>query len=149
MTKPKRQSLLAWLLLLVALAAVELSSTRARRAEDAESRSRTDRSSPPAAAGSSRAAVTSSAADDVGVPGSRVLLDAHNCYPYSGRWTDRLDRALASGMPLAIEQDLVWYTDSQTGAPRSVVAHGLEEAATAPSVREHFFERVRPFVERA
>ena len=31
------------------------------------------------------------------------LLDAHNCYPYEGRWTDRIDRALAVGFPVAIE----------------------------------------------
>ena len=41
-------------------------------------------------------------------PGRRVLLDAHNAYPYQGRWADRVDRALATGTPLAIEQDLIW-----------------------------------------
>ena len=41
-------------------------------------------------------------------PGSRVLLDAHNCYPYDGRWADRIDRALRAGFPLSIEQDLAW-----------------------------------------
>ena len=41
-------------------------------------------------------------------PGRRVLLDAHNAYPYQGRWNDRLDRALATGIPIAIEQDLFW-----------------------------------------
>ena len=44
-------------------------------------------------------------------PGGRVLLDAHNCYPYDGRFANRLDRALATGIPLAIEQDLAWYRD--------------------------------------
>ncbi len=39
-------------------------------------------------------------------PGRRVLLDAHNAYPYQGGWSDRLDRALATGIPVAIEQDL-------------------------------------------
>ena len=56
-------------------------------------------------------------------PGSRVLLDAHNCYPYNGRWADRIDRALSTGTPLAIEQDLVWYRDPATGKGRSLVAH--------------------------
>src|SRR5438093_12868079 len=37
---------------------------------------------------------------------SRVLLDAHNCYPSGESWTDRIDRALSAGTPLAIEQDL-------------------------------------------
>jgi hypothetical protein len=147
-TKPKRQSLLAWLLLLVALAAVELSSTRAERAEGRESRAGANRSAL-RAPGASRTSVTSSAENEAGLPGRRVLLDAHNCYPYDGRWTDRLDRAIATGTPLAIEQDLVWYTDPQNGTARSVVAHGLDEAPSAPSLREHFFERVRPLVERA
>ena len=41
-------------------------------------------------------------------PGARVLLDAHNAYPYHGQWRDRIDRALATGVPVAIEQDLAW-----------------------------------------
>ena len=88
-------------------------------------------------------------------PGARVLLDAHNCYPYNGRWADRIDRALATGTPLAIEQDLVWFRDPVTGRGRSLVAHddrdkpqlGLD--GTEPTMREYFFERVRPIVERA
>src|SRR6516165_3757706 len=89
------------------------------------------------------------------LPGTRVLLDAHNCYPYHGRWTDRIDRALSTGTPLAIEQDLVWYRDPATGRGRSLVAHdeadkpnlGLD--GNEPTMREYFFERVRPLVERA
>src|SRR5262245_43852353 len=88
-------------------------------------------------------------------PGTRVLLDAHNCYPYNGRWADRIDRALSTGTPLAIEQDLVWYRDPVTGKGRSLVAHddrdkpalGLD--GSEPSMRDYFFERVRPLVERA
>ncbi|MBA2355926.1 MAG: hypothetical protein H0V80_14820, partial [Acidobacteria bacterium] len=34
-------------------------------------------------------------------PGARVLLDAHNAYPYEGRYADRLERALATGLPVA------------------------------------------------
>jgi hypothetical protein len=88
-------------------------------------------------------------------PGTRVLLDAHNCYPYNGRWTDRIDRALATGTPLAIEQDLVWYRDPVTGKGRSLVAHSDPHGAalaldgSEPSMRDYFFERVRPIVERA
>jgi len=57
---------------------------------------------------------TVSAADDAGqgfVPGERVLLEVHNCYPYQERWADQLERALGTGLPLAVEQDLVWHTD--------------------------------------
>ena len=32
------------------------------------------------------------------------ILDAHNCYPYEGRWSDRIQRALNSGYPVSIEQ---------------------------------------------
>ena len=45
------------------------------------------------------------------LPGRRVLLDAHNAYPEQGLWRDRIDRALATGVPLAIEQDLVWFCE--------------------------------------
>src|SRR5262252_1551151 len=75
-------------------------------------------------------------------PGTRVLLDAHNCYPYNGRWADRIDRALSTGAPLAIEQDLVWFRG------RSLVAHENPHG-TEPTMREYFFERIRPIVEAA
>ena len=82
-------------------------------------------------------------------PGGRVLLDAHNCYPYDGKWADRIDRALATGLPVAIEQDLVWWTDPATKTPRSIVSHGEPFSGKEPSMKEHFFERVRPIVEQA
>jgi hypothetical protein len=75
-------------------------------------------------------------------PGQRVLLDAHNCYPYDGRWADRIDRALSTGTPLAIEQDLVWFNG------RSLVAHENPNG-TEPTMRQYFFERIRPIVEAA
>lgn len=82
-------------------------------------------------------------------PGRRVLLHAHNAYPYEGRWRDRLERALSTGMPLAIEQDLVWYHDPRTGRPRSIVSHGEPFTGDEPTLEAHFFDRVRPLVERA
>jgi hypothetical protein len=88
-------------------------------------------------------------------PGARVLLDAHNCYPYNGRWADRIDRALSTGTPLAVEQDLVWFRDPASGQGRSLVAHdepgkpALGLTGHEPTMREYFFERVRPLVERA
>jgi hypothetical protein len=80
---------------------------------------------------------------DAARPGSRVLLDAHNCYPYEGRWTDRIDRALSTGTPLAIEQDLYWYRGS------SVLAHGDPVTGAEPGMKEYFFERIRPIMEKA
>ena len=41
-------------------------------------------------------------------PGARTVMDAHNCYPYFEWWGDRIDRALAAGTPVAIEQDLAF-----------------------------------------
>jgi len=81
-------------------------------------------------------------------PGSFVLLDAHNAYPYQGRWADRLDRALATGTPIAIEQDLIWRTATDGHPARSVVSHGEPFTGTEPTLRD-FFERVRPLIEAA
>lgn len=82
-------------------------------------------------------------------PGARVLLDAHNAYPYNGRYADRLDRALAAGVPVAIEQDLVWRPAGNGLPARSIVSHGEPFDDREPSLKEHFFERIRPVVERA
>ena len=86
---------------------------------------------------------------DAAHPGARVLMDAHNCYPYFGWWSNRIERALSSGAPLAIEQDLFWFTDSATGAARSIVTHGAPSTGNEPSMREYFFERIRPIIEKA
>lgn len=82
-------------------------------------------------------------------PGVRVLMDAHNCYPYEGRWSDRVDRALSGGTPLAIEQDLYWYTDPTTGKSWSVVAHQQPLSGKEPTLTTYFFDHVRPVVEKA
>jgi hypothetical protein len=86
---------------------------------------------------------------DAAHPGSRVLLDAHNCYPYFEWWGDRIDRALSGSASLAIEQDLYWYTNPKTGQARSVLAHGSPVSGDEPGMREYFFERVRPIVQKA
>jgi hypothetical protein len=83
------------------------------------------------------------------LPGKTPILDAHNCYPYEGRWEDRIDRALSTGFPVAIEQDLAWYTDPKTGARRSIIAHGEPFTGTEPGLREYFFPRVLPALEMA
>lgn len=82
-------------------------------------------------------------------PGARVLLDAHNCYPYYEWWSDRIDRALSAGTPLAIEQDLLWARNPRTGKMASVVSHGMQATGGEPTMRDYFFERVRPIVEKA
>lgn len=81
---------------------------------------------------------------------SQPILDAHNCYPYDGRWADRIDRALAGGLPVSIEVDLAWYVKPDSSEGRAVVAHNVKALTGAePQPREYFFERVRPIVEKA
>ncbi|MBV9085002.1 MAG: hypothetical protein JOZ62_20175 [Acidobacteriaceae bacterium] len=79
---------------------------------------------------------------------NRPVLDAHNCYPYDGLWNDRIDRALGTGLPVAIEQDLAWHVDA-AGQGHVVVAHDAKTTGNEPLLRDYFFERVRPIVERA
>ena len=78
--------------------------------------------------------------------GRGPLLHAHNCYPEDGRWTDRLDRALATASrPIVIEQDLAW----DPAGRRPVLSHGTTLTGQEPPLEEHFFNRVRPVIERA
>src|ERR1035438_6456322 len=80
---------------------------------------------------------------------NRALVDAHNCYPYDGKWTNRIDRALSAGSPVAIEQDLAWFVDPATNKGRVVVSHSAKVTGAEPQLRDYFFERVRPIVEAA
>jgi len=77
------------------------------------------------------------------------ILDAHNCYPYEGRYADRIDRALGTGFPVAIEQDIAWAADRKTHQGRPVVSHDSKTTGAEPTLRDHFFERIRPIVEKA
>lgn len=74
---------------------------------------------------------------------ARPMLDAHNCYPYEGKWADRIERALKAPYPVGIEQDLAW------DGRRPIVTHNKESKGGEPDLRTHFFERVRPIVEKA
>ena len=80
---------------------------------------------------------------------NRPVADAHNCYPDRGQWGDRIDRALSAGYPIGIEQDMAWYVDPATGKGRAVVSHSDKPTGGEPTLREYFFERVRPLVEKA
>ncbi|MBZ5595303.1 MAG: hypothetical protein LAP39_23925 [Acidobacteriia bacterium] len=80
---------------------------------------------------------------------NRPVLDAHNCYPYEGRYADRIDRVLTTSFPVAIEQDIAWAVDRTTGKGRPVVTHSAKTTGAEPSLRDHFFERVRPIIEKA
>src|SRR5260370_37535492 len=74
---------------------------------------------------------------------NRPVIDAHNCYPYKGEWKDRIERALQTGFPVGIEQDLALAN----GKP--VVTHEAKTTGAEPLLRDYFFERVRPIVEKA
>jgi hypothetical protein len=93
--------------------------------------------------------VQSAFAQGAATPGSRSVMDAHNCYPYFEWWSNRIDRALGAGTPVAIEQDLGWYTDPETGRSWSVVTHGNPISGQEPTMERYFFDRVRPIVEKA
>lgn len=80
---------------------------------------------------------------------NRPILDAHNCYPYEGKYADRIERALKQGTPIGIEQDLAWYADPATGKGRVVVSHTAKTTGAEPTLKAHFFERVRPLMEKA
>ncbi len=81
-------------------------------------------------------------------PGARVLLDAHNAYPYEGRFTDRITRGLATGLPVAIEQDLIWRVGPD-GKGESVVGHDEDKVADAATFEAYFFETIAPLMQRA
>jgi hypothetical protein len=74
---------------------------------------------------------------------NKPILDAHNCYPYEAKWADRIDRALGTGTPVGIEQDIAWYQG------RAVVSHASQTNGSEPQLKDYFFERVRPIIEKA
>ena len=74
---------------------------------------------------------------------NRSVFDAHNCYPYKGQYADRIVRALATGYPVGIEQDIALAN----GVP--VVSHDAKTTGNEPTLRAYFFDRVRPLVEKA
>jgi hypothetical protein len=80
---------------------------------------------------------------------NRPLLEAHNCYPYEGRWADRITRALGTGLPVGIEQDLAWHVDPGSGRGHVVVTHQAKTDGSEPELKTYFFERVRPIVQEA
>jgi len=82
-------------------------------------------------------------------PGRRTLLDAHNCYPERGKFLDRIDRALSTGIPLAIEQDLFYRRNDASGSYEIVVAHDTSALVGAPTLESYFFERIRPIMGQA
>jgi hypothetical protein len=81
-------------------------------------------------------------------PGARVLVDAHNAYPEEGRHADRIARAISTGVPVAIEHDLVWCKGA-SGLYDVFVAHDTTCRGDEPTLRQYFFDSVKPLVEAA
>lgn len=77
-------------------------------------------------------------------PGARLQMLAHNAYPDHGKYADRLDRAIASGTPFVVEEDLAWVDG------KSLVIHGAKNASAAdPTLETYFFPKVKPLMEKA
>jgi hypothetical protein len=83
-------------------------------------------------------------------PGKRTLMLAHNAMPEEGKWADRFERVIGTGMPFAVEIDLAWAKNPKTGATKSFVGPGPKELnGDEPSLKTFFFERIGPTVEQA
>lgn len=77
--------------------------------------------------------------------GGRTRLDAHNAYTEEGKYSDRIDRALATRLlPLVIEQDVAYASASR----QSVVSHDTTLDGTEPALERYFFDRIKPIAER-
>jgi len=80
--------------------------------------------------------------------GGRSLVHAHNAYPEDGKWGDRITRALAIDQrPLVVEQDIA-YAPRNESHLRTVVSHEAKLHGSEPTLEEHFFDRIRPLIER-
>jgi len=76
-------------------------------------------------------------------PGARTLMLAHNAYPDDGKYGDRLDRVIASGVPFVVEEDLVWVDG------KSLLIHNAKAAGPdSPTLESYFFPKVAPIVEK-
>lgn len=78
-------------------------------------------------------------------PGARIMVLAHNAYPDHGKYEDRLDRAIAAGVPFVVEEDLAWIDG------KSLLIHGAKNASTGddPMLESYFFPKIRPIIEKA
>lgn len=77
-------------------------------------------------------------------PGARTVVMAHNAYPDHGKYADRLDRAIASGVPFFIEEDLAWMDG------KSYLVHGAKNASPGdPTLETYFFPKIKPIMEQA
>jgi hypothetical protein len=77
-------------------------------------------------------------------PGTRTLMWAHNAYPDHGKYTERIDQAIASGHPFMVEEDLSWIDG------KSLMIHGAKNVGgDDPTLETYFFPKVKPIIEKA
>ena len=77
-------------------------------------------------------------------PGARTVILAHNAYPDHGKYSDRLERGIASGTPFMIEEDLAWVNG------RSLICHGAKNSSPDdPTLETYFFPAIKPLMEKA
>jgi len=77
-------------------------------------------------------------------PASRTQMLAHNAFPDHGKYADRLDLAIAAGVPFAVEEDLGWVDG------HSWLIHGPKAVSNDdPTIESYFFPKVRPIMEKA
>ena len=77
-------------------------------------------------------------------PGLRSQILSHNAYPDHGKFADRLDRTLASGLPVVVEEDLAWVDG------RSLIIHGAKNVSPDdPTMESYFIPKVKPIMEKA
>src|SRR5215470_421932 len=77
-------------------------------------------------------------------PASRTVMLAHNAFPDHGKYGDRLDRAIAAGIPFVVEEDLGWVDG------HSWLIHGPKAVSTDdPTLESYFFPKIRPIMEKA
>lgn len=81
-------------------------------------------------------------------PGTRTVMLAHNADGFMGKWTDRVDRAIATGVPFAAQIDVVWAKNPKTGKIESVIGH-TNESATDQTLKTLFLDRIQPIMEKA
>ncbi len=77
-------------------------------------------------------------------PGARTLVLAHNAYPDHGKYSDRVDRAIASGTPFVIEEDLAWVDG------HSLICHGAKNSTPGdPTLESYLMPKLKPIMEKA
>jgi hypothetical protein len=75
-------------------------------------------------------------------PATRTQILSHNAFPDHGKFADRLDRTLAAGLPVAIEEDLAWVDG------KSLLIHGAKAFGSEdPTFESYVIPKIKPIME--